>query len=80
MNDPIGVYRTVDGNATVRYSGGQHRGMDIANPSTGWAAYNKAGLAWRASEDQARAIMNGRSLQPPQHPDDDRHPDDAPAE
>jgi hypothetical protein len=57
MNEPIGVYRTVDGNATVRYSGGQHRGLDIANPSTGWAAHNKTGLAWRVSEGEARVIL-----------------------
>jgi hypothetical protein len=59
MNDPIGVYRTVDGNATVRYSEGQHRGLDIASPSAGWAAYSKTGLAWRVSEEQARAINGG---------------------
>jgi hypothetical protein len=55
--EPIGAYRTVDGNATVRYSNARHTGLDIANPSTGWAAYDRRGLAWRVSEAEAMAIQ-----------------------
>jgi hypothetical protein len=35
-------------------------GVYRTHEGTGWAAYAKSGLAWRVSEDEARAIMGGK--------------------
>jgi hypothetical protein len=75
--EPIGAYRTVDGNATVRYSNARHTGLDIANPSTGWAAYDRRGLAWRVSEAEARSLQRQH---PADHRQDDRARDEPDAE